>query len=80
MSDRPKLFPDGDYTFQVRNGQTVVDGKVYYPAFLRLRMGKQEALRVMAEIATKLYNRFTDDERDVDLYFSGTIERGEEDD
>jgi extradiol dioxygenase family protein len=60
--------------FGGREGQRIVDGKVYYPTHLRLSLDEQEAWRVVRELLHQLECRY---ETTKEITLSGQLTKQE---
>lgn len=43
-----------EYTFTVRGGRMLIEGKGHEPDFLSIRMGRRDALNLISQIASQL--------------------------
>lgn len=77
MPDR-QLYPDGYFLFRDGEGNTIEEGKSYYPAAIVVRADRRRALQILRQIANYLGDG-RDKEYPIDLTFSGTIETLKED-
>lgn len=73
---KPELYPDGMWIFDSSAGAEYVEGKVYYPASLILRLDRRYATYVLDAIGRFINEK---DLQHTDVYLSGTIEKQEED-
>lgn len=71
------LFLGGMWHFAVRGGQTVKDGKVYYPSHLWVRLDQRDALDLIESIVRSL--RLLSGGEPIEVSWPGKLtERGEE--